>query len=293
MNKCLKGCESEANKPHQQQSIRLIQCAEDVDLTSQKRFCKEVNALCQPIFQSFNVNFFSHTRAFHNGQFRGIMTNPELTECFLKRKYPINFSKGKGFYLNSGVYITDCFTKNSDIEEKVKAFWNEFNIGYLVHIVKKNIDYDDMYSFGLNIGDKILVNKFLNHMKMINHFIMYFESQSFNIFSKITPVTYSKDYFSPSQNEYDTAYITDKEQELFFKSLPLKKVRISGNLGDTFLSQREYECLCYATKSYSLKEIAKRMNLSPRTIETYLDSVKNKLGVEKRSDLVIFNPHPI
>lgn len=190
---------------------KLIQSAEDVDLTLQKIFYKEIIVLCQPIFKLFNVNYFGHTRAFHNGQFVSLMTNPELTESFLKRKYPISSSEGKGFYLNAGCYISDCFMQNSGIEGKLRALWSEFHIGYLIHIIKKHANYDDMYSFGLNTEDKVFVNKFLNHLKMIEHFILYFKNQPLNILNKIEPVSYSEDYFSLLQNKSNMVTITDEE----------------------------------------------------------------------------------
>ena len=285
----LKNCKPGLQETNKKRYQKLIQSAEDVDLTLQKIFYKEIIVLCQPIFKLFNVNYFGHTRAFHNGQFVSLMTNSELAESFLKRKYPISSSEGKGFYLNTGCYISDCFMQNSGIEGKLRALWSEFHIGYLIHIIKKHANYDDMYSFGLNTEDRALVNKFLNHLKMIEHFILYFKNQSLNIFNKIEPVSYSEDYFSLLQNKSNMVTITDEEQANFFKVLSFKKVQVTGKLGNVFLSQREYECLHHANKCYSLKEIAKYMNISPRTVETYLNNVKNKLGVAKRSELIIFS----
>ena len=285
----IKNCKFKLQETNKKQYSKLVQSAEDIDLTSQKKFCNEITALCKPVSELFNVNYFSHTRAFHDGNFVSVMTNPELTECFLKRKYPISFSNGKGFYLNDGCYISDCLKRNLEVEEKLKTLYKEFHVECMISIIKKCDGYDNMYSFGLNIGDRFFVNKFLNNLKMIEHFILYFKSQSSGIFSRIEPVSYSEDYFLSPQNKPDVAWVTSKEQEIFFKNLPLKKVQVLGNLGNVFLSQREYECLRYASKCYSLKEIAKQIDISPRTVETYLNSVKNKLGVEKRSDLIMFD----
>ena len=40
----------------------------------------------------------------------------------------------------------------------------------------------------------------------------------------------------------------------------------------------------------AIKEIAKYMQIFPRTVETYINNLKNKLGVEKRSQLGILIP---
>lgn len=264
----------------------LIQSAEDVDLSMQKKFSAKISDLCHPISKLFNVKYFSHTRAFHNGQFTSLMTEPDLTDCFLKKKLPISFSHGKGFYLQEGHYIADCLLHESGTKEKLKMLWDAYNVRYMISIIQKNTNYDDMFSFGLDVEDIHSVSLFLNNLQMIKHFILHFKSESRGLLNKIIPVRYSNEYFASPKIHSDKSSISDEEKEVFFKSLTLKKVPVQGLLGDVLLSQREYECLSYANKSHSLKEIAQCMNLSPRTVETYLNNLKSKLGVEKRSELL-------
>ncbi|MBU0744420.1 MAG: LuxR C-terminal-related transcriptional regulator [Gammaproteobacteria bacterium] len=52
------------------------------------------------------------------------------------------------------------------------------------------------------------------------------------------------------------------------------------------LSKREQECLFYLTQGKGIKEIAKLLTLSPRTIETHIDNIKSKLHCHSRSSLI-------
>lgn len=52
------------------------------------------------------------------------------------------------------------------------------------------------------------------------------------------------------------------------------------------LSKREQECLYHLTHGKSVKEIAKLLVCSPRTIETHIDNMKAKLQCYTRSELV-------
>ncbi|MDX1954248.1 MAG: response regulator transcription factor [Chitinophagaceae bacterium] len=54
------------------------------------------------------------------------------------------------------------------------------------------------------------------------------------------------------------------------------------------LNPREEEFLKYASTEMTYKEIADRMNLSPRTIDGYRDSLFEKLGLKSRVGLVLF-----
>jgi DNA-binding CsgD family transcriptional regulator len=52
------------------------------------------------------------------------------------------------------------------------------------------------------------------------------------------------------------------------------------------LSQRQFECMCYMLQGMTANQIAVEMCLSPRTIEGYIDIVKNKLGCKNRYEII-------
>ena len=52
------------------------------------------------------------------------------------------------------------------------------------------------------------------------------------------------------------------------------------------LTPRELECLYFYMRGHSIKNIACMLELSNRTIEFYIDNIKAKLGVNKRSELL-------
>lgn len=52
------------------------------------------------------------------------------------------------------------------------------------------------------------------------------------------------------------------------------------------LSERQNECLNLLAYGMTIKEIAREMQLSPRTVEHYLEVVKAKLNCDSRSDLI-------
>lgn len=52
------------------------------------------------------------------------------------------------------------------------------------------------------------------------------------------------------------------------------------------LSQREREVLQLIAKGYTSQEVAKRLFLSPKTVETYRSRIADKLGIRHRAELV-------
>ena len=51
------------------------------------------------------------------------------------------------------------------------------------------------------------------------------------------------------------------------------------------LSNREFEVFILLGNGYGIREIAKKMNLSPNTIESHRKGIKNKLGINDSGDL--------
>ncbi len=53
-------------------------------------------------------------------------------------------------------------------------------------------------------------------------------------------------------------------------------------------SQRELEFLNYCATELTYKEIADKMNVSPRTVDNYRDSLFSKLNIKSRTGLVVY-----
>lgn len=58
------------------------------------------------------------------------------------------------------------------------------------------------------------------------------------------------------------------------------------NLGNVVLTSREQECLEYTIKGFTAKEIAKKLQISPRTVEEYINQIKLKLDVSTKQQMI-------
>lgn len=52
------------------------------------------------------------------------------------------------------------------------------------------------------------------------------------------------------------------------------------------LSPRELDCLFYLIRGKTMKETAIALTISPRTVETYIEHIKHKTQIKKRSDMI-------
>ncbi|MFJ9721545.1 response regulator transcription factor [Streptomyces sp. NPDC101209] len=61
---------------------------------------------------------------------------------------------------------------------------------------------------------------------------------------------------------------------------------IVGEVLET-LSDRERQVLSYLAEGYTYLAIARRLNLSPHTVDTYLRRIRGKTGITNRAHLMI------
>lgn len=61
----------------------------------------------------------------------------------------------------------------------------------------------------------------------------------------------------------------------------LKNVFVASDATQLHFSPREEECLYYLLRGFSMKEIARKLDLTYRTIEFYVDGIKDKLKCRK------------
>jgi DNA-binding CsgD family transcriptional regulator len=87
----------------------------------------------------------------------------------------------------------------------------------------------------------------------------------------------------------DGAEATSKEIEnAGFSSDFIMLNNLQSQIDDTNpnLTARQLDCLYYLAKGFTIKQIAKMLLLSPRTVEHYLDAIKTKLNCETRVELI-------
>lgn len=61
---------------------------------------------------------------------------------------------------------------------------------------------------------------------------------------------------------------------------------IESNYPEINLSERQMQCLYYLLRGKSASATAAILNLSKRTIETYIEEIKNKLGCINKSEII-------
>ncbi|MBA2649585.1 MAG: helix-turn-helix transcriptional regulator [Legionella sp.] len=143
-------------------------------------------------------------------------------------------------------------------------------------------------------GDKLVINTQKPHYFLYSatnscnkSVFLTFKGPLWNINKKIVGV-YGIDTFIDLFDEKSYLPILEKAGIPINDFKNLKSTIISQ---DSFkknknLTSRQYDCLYYLARGMTIKEIALQLKLSARTVEHYLEAIKDKLNCRTRSELI-------
>lgn len=97
-------------------------------------------------------------------------------------------------------------------------------------------------------------------------------------FSEISSLNLTLINFTYALHQYD--------EYRYYHKRGQNSYRIEPMYSGTTMSERQSELLFYLLRGYSVRDIADKLNLSKRTIESYLTEIKNKFNCHSKKDVI-------
>lgn len=237
--------------------------------------------IVSPLKNCFNINF-SHMRYFFDGSLWFISSLPSWTqfyyenELFKDRAHAkiLQFGKSTKEFLWSGVEQT------TNTFESLHSF--NIHHGYSVANVRSEDGWIDIYNFSSSLENENVIHLYNHNQRLLKKFILYFNEQGKDIIDGLERVKFcqtgEKIIFSNTED-------FNQKSKIFLNKIKFKNIYVHVNRQKKHLTPKDVECLKYYSKGLSAKEIALRMNLSPRTIEDKISQIKYRLNLHYRSAL--------
>lgn len=240
---------------------------------------KTSSTINQKIFQELN-----------NSNFTTNMFSVQEAHSFFKELYLNIFINGKVDLLPN--YYTSDFIGHSnsdlfdveDIKNRVSVLHEYFRD--IKHEVKKIMISDRLVTISSVVSFAHKKNLKIYEISQFGTYLIHDGKikESWLVFDNELG-SYRQYNLESLQDEADIMKpfeINQKNREKYIERIiaALKTI----NRGIT-LSARELECLYYYLSGYSAKETAEYMDISPRTVESYLVGIRNKFGCKNRIEL--------
>jgi DNA-binding CsgD family transcriptional regulator len=229
-----------------------------------------LKGLSHILLKEFNITTFSYLKFLKNGQMIHISNQKKWLE----------------YYVNNALYNdTKRYTREIRmVQRKEKKFFlrlptnnysfekimHDFGLCYGISFYQEFDDYVEMFGFATDSTNSNIMELYINDIEFLKRFSIFFKDKGKELIDHndkeklITPDN-SPNWVQP--------LLTQGDRQRFLMGTATKHFPISAN---TFLSLREAQCLYYSLKGSCTKNTARKLNISPRTVESYLSQVKVK-----------------
>lgn len=215
----------------------------------------QIERLMQPLKGQADLELLGYSRMYHNRQrflichhydWATNFYDKELYRYGLYEKGPQDLPSRYDMWDHLPYAPPEVFR-----ESRIK-----FGLAHGLTIIKQHESYSDFFVFATKPSNSLINSFYLNQKELLETFIE-------NFYEKLAP---------------DLA------------NLEKYRFSVPGDVGRNkptilTLTKRQHECATLVLEGYNTKEVARILELSPRTVECYLDSLREKLGAKNRLHL--------
>lgn len=228
-----------------------------------------------------NIPYFIYTKIFADSKYVMLSNHTEWLTYHMQNIQDQGIFFDQQNQLTEKCKINIFYWPTKPADSFLEALY-KFNIWNGISFIKRSEGYIERFCFAADINNYHINSFYINNINLLKRFIRYF----------LTEIdTINKDY-----NESQLAIFANQISIEQSNAINPAKI-ISLSINNDFpvfltkncnkkLSRREVECLRYLYEGKTSKDIAVTTNLSVRTIEYYLNNIKEKTGIYQRSKLI-------
>lgn len=239
----------------------------------------QISRLLEPLSQNFKINTLAHVTIFDN-KLLLISSNTGWVESYVS-----NDIYNSDHYQDeiSQMEQRDTFVIfRGDNKSKLTDTMHNNHMWHELSIYKRYSTHIEMWNFTTCKDNEQIVNFYINNITLFERFIVYFKNQASNVLDYTDNdklLTRSNKIVLDNNNLH-----TRTKNHDFIANTTLDYINTSA--GKTHISSREVECLYLLSKGHTVKEIAQILDISPRTVDTYIERLKQKLQCNFKSELI-------
>lgn len=232
------------------------------------RFLKKLSA---PL-ENLGISHFCFYTISNEGRFGILSTYPEQLEYY----YTHDFYLRNPYLVDPGLLTSGvaCVPTSFD-PESFDLMSSRFKIRDLFLIQQHTQKGLDAALFFSNEGP--VQKSYLEHLFLLTKFISYFKQSAEQLLLQM-----EEESFDLKQAKGASFFAGDRKWPL--SALDPQTTAFLKQV--SLLSKREQQCLDLYKNGWSAQATAAFLGLSRRTVETYFESIKNKLGCSSKSELL-------
>ncbi|MDQ2994893.1 MAG: LuxR C-terminal-related transcriptional regulator [Pseudomonadota bacterium] len=276
----------------------LNQHVDQVQRTTGKSF-DQVNRIAYPLFKNTPLSYFCYERTYDSGEFLCLSTGPDLAvRIIMEDLFPTlaelnlfnTFGMRTTFLSHHMPLPPGAGETNPEKYHKLISCAADENLYHSLFIVDRQSDHYRICGFGVNGNLHSVFNFYLNIMGVLENFIKYFERHADELIE-----SNCQNNLLILPNYHNELVLLDPATDLpinfagldFTIDPPSKYITASQRM-----TQRERDCLELTAQGHTMKTAARKLQISPRTVEQHLRNLKERYHVNTKAQLIeIWHDH--
>lgn len=248
----------------------------------------KLNEICSSLLECFGIRNFSYMKVFEkNGQLY------RLHLCSNKKWLVHSFENH--FYKDMELYKYVLQSpKNNGINHmlwtalpsnKMFSLMYDINMWNGITLYQRYENAFEVWGFSSNKFNAHLPEFYVSNLKLLKHFIYYIREDARELIScdNIKNLCVLND-FQFNKFQQLSYHNVNANFGRYLQKTQIKRYYLDDS--GLYLTKREYECLLGSIYGKSAKRVAKKLGISPRTVEQYLKSIKTRLNVDSMEDAI-------
>lgn len=240
-----------------------------------------VRNLSKNFCQQLGITVFGYVRIYDNGTVSWVTTCPDqdrfLVESDELSRNPLVNDRN---LLKEGLYLDIYNRQFPGCEEFYRERAKLFQMDHGMILVKHQKDYIETCCFSGLFAKRPLYQLFMNEQALFKTFMEHFTNQ---LDLRLLEILSHGILLADLKDESNVL----DEEALYFSGDRAILLEACGWKNFLKLSKREKQCLALLKEGHTYHTIGLSLGLSERTVEHYLESVKNKLNLETRTELFL------
>jgi len=224
-----------------------------------------LKTVASPFLEKLGCHYFQYLKVYRDGSFSYVTTVPSwdeyITDLLCKSNMPAVYSHIDGQTLEKNKFT---FLWDPNLPETPIRLAREFNIANGFTFVERYQDFYYMFAFASQTTHTRAIDTYFNSLNEMHEFLQKFQYHQRKLINEI--------------NQY-RVNVPKSRQDCNLDKMLL-------NQDPHHLSQQELACIKGLAKGHSYKEIAKQLNISHRTVETYLNRVRLRFNLRYKRELI-------
>lgn len=246
-----------------------------------KRHHSKIKRICEPLPRCFGINYFTYHSVDPNGAWIPLVSRLDWADFYTENQLCLQdpFLLHPRQY-HSGSFLWAHSLTESHQQEIMQLAVTQFDMDHGLCIIERTPHGCEFFGFSAPKNHFSIYRTYLNDMPLLRQFCLYFKEEM-----KSTLEIATKNPIDLLGLKGD-AFLNNTPPSFSSAQAAIQFSQFIQSPTKYNLSKQEKECLSIYLDELSMKEAAFRMGLSPRTIESYLVHIKDKLDCRTKEELI-------